>query len=132
MFSYCNRNNNKSITNDTIYNYSTFSNPRDRFLCDGSYQQQMVNRGVPSDLIDINTNLRGQNSKSQNYCMNENDSSLNFSTFRPMMFPPQSQGPCMAVVSYKGSSSCSQVNNLNQSRPIYGYPNIQSFNGERF
>jgi len=134
MFSFCNRNN-LSYGNQGIYDYSTnnLKKPihKSSFFCDGSYQQQILNRGIPHNLIDVNSKLRGQNSHAD-HCFNDTrETQVQFSTLRPlpMYSRDHSKIPCMNVTSYKSEVP---VTYLNQTRPIYGHPDLKTNNNDKF
>jgi len=120
MFSYCNRNN-RSSSNKNIYDYNVEKYKIERqpsFLCNGIYQQHVVNRGVPDNLIDINSQLRGQGSSYQ-HCMNDSRE-IQFESIRPMPAIPKNGSPCMASTSYR----CERLPELNRSYPKYGHPDL--------
>lgn len=132
MFSYCNRNN-RSATNTNIYDYSinNLKLPIHKpvFLCDGSYQQQILNRGIPKNLVDLNSHLRGHVQKDN--CFNDSND-IQFSSIRPLpaFNKDNSKIPCMNLISYKNDSN--KVTYLNKTRPIYGHPDLKYSEGEKF
>jgi hypothetical protein len=96
-------------------------------LCNNIYQSQMYNRGVPGNLIDINSNIRGQNSK-LNHCTEDSETPLQFSTFRPTPMIPKGSPPCTNVNVFKNDSQ--NISTMFQTRPIYGIENHWSTTSE--
>ena len=133
MFSYCNRNNSVVNTNTDIYQYSTNdynTNAHNPWICNGTYQQQKQNRGVPSNLIDASSKLRGQGAEYQ--CLNDTKE-IQFSTLRPKpIFERTGNGgvPCMTVTSYT-NEVINKGEDRNVSRPVYGHPDVKYSNSDK-
>lgn len=130
MYSYCNRSkSNYGPNNDQIADY-TFSNLKTEegfnkrpLLCSGLNQGFTEGRAFPSRLIDVNTQLTGQDSHLQVQCFND-AAEIQFSTLRPAFTIPRSQPPTVQISSYENKNSCEYYGN--QSRYIAGYPDINT------
>ena len=132
MFSYCNRQTDQNLS-DPMYKYTMNEfKQRNPFICNGTFQYQKSNKGVPTSLIDINSQLRGQGSAFQDHC-NGGVNDIQFSTMRPMPSIEKSNPPCMNIISYKHDTSTNTNNcGLNRSRPTYGHPDLNYSASERF
>jgi hypothetical protein len=124
MFSYCNRNNSVQDKNKDIFTYATqdYKFQHKPWLCNGSFQQQKQGRGVPSNLIDLNSKIRGQGSMFQENCRNDTPE-IQFQSLRPMPYYARTEGPSMTVTSYTTESTAHR-DNINISRPTYGHPDM--------
>lgn len=150
MYTWCNRNK-KSFGNETVYDYTTTRFCADNntsVLCDRVFQSNLCYKSVPFDLIDLNSNLRGQNSQAQ-HCFNDNND-IQFSTLREQTIVPMGRGPCITVNSSKNNSSCSHFAGgcdrscgcsskctckqtlINRSRPVYGHPDMNYTQEEKY
>jgi hypothetical protein len=131
MFSYCNRNNSVSDKNQDMFKYRTndYDFKHKPWLCNGSFQQQKQNRGIPSNLVDLNSKIRGQGAEYQ--CLNDTKE-IQYGTLRPRPFFDRigGAGPSMTVTSYTSEISNAR-DNRNSSRPVYGHPDMKYSNSDR-
>lgn len=120
MFSYCKKG--KTITTkqssapfeyrtsqlNTLSNCGGFS--RDPSLCQNLYQPYVQNRGIPRDLIFLETTLQGRDKSVQPFCGNaeSTDNEIQFSTFREMPIIPRGAPPQINVNVY-GGNGCNHV-----------------------
>lgn len=130
-FSFCNRNKGTyDKSNNGVYNYSindiqtTQGFKKNPLLCPGLTQAFVQNRSFPKELIDVNTQIKGQDSHFQ-HCFEDN-TELQFSSLRPFYGLPK--GPPLTVqVNSFGESRCNDLwIGQNASRPIAGIPDTVS------
>lgn len=127
MWNYCNRNN-KTETNDSIYDHTMYARPtKVPFLCNGTFQYNSLNKGIPFDLIDENSILRGQGSTN---CITDSDQ-IQFSSLRPFHTIEKGPPPCITVNSHTHNSPRQQAD-LNKTRLMYGHPDFASSAEEKY
>jgi hypothetical protein len=154
MYTFCKRNKSEyNNANDKIFSYGMSTLPLGDTsgikpqLCNNLYQPYQSNRGIPSNLNDINTNLRGQDRR-LNHCNNDSDE-IQFSTIRdifvtPLGPPPSSTWTVYSSPSCNGQETpCMEENcpsriqskdswKMNQVRPIKSYGDLTACTGYSF
>lgn len=101
MFSYCKR---ATFIDPKTMEYNTSventTAGKRNMLCQGINMGTHLNRGLPRDLIDLETAMRGQNRSLQPYCANEVED-IQFSVFDRAMpraaFGPLPQAPISVI-----------------------------------
>jgi hypothetical protein len=126
MFSFCKRNKGISYdsTNKELFDYNINSLNSEKgfgkkpLLCNGLTQPFVQNRQFPSDMIDLNTYIRGQNSAEQHCSFDTQE--IQFSTFRDQYQVPRGPPPQTTISTY-GNSECNNLwKGVNPIRPVAG------------
>ena len=101
MFSYCKR---AGLDNTKAYDYYMSNSPSKNsspMLCSSLNPSFVQNRGIPIDLISVDSKLRGQDSSEQPFCSNYDEAEgLQFTTFRDQYLTqraPIPTAPCASI-----------------------------------
>lgn len=137
MFSYCKR---CTVNNEAAYDYQMTMNkpPKKATPCHNLGVPYVQYRGIPVDLVDLNSQIKGQDSRFQTFCKNEEtecDNNIDLSEFRKFPHIPK-LGACPittvemnALFNDDNNNSFSSFSGLNAVKPSgYSLGVVQSQN----